>query len=124
MKTFRDLFVWQKSFKLVILIYKITEKFPKGELFGLVSQMRRAAVAIPSNIAEGQSRGHGREYIQFLMIANGSASELETQILLAKELLFITETECEEAIGLLVEVEKMLAVLISKLKDSYRKTTT
>lgn len=120
MKTFRDLIVWQKSFKLVVLIYRITDSFPKNEIYGLTSQIRRAAIAIPSNIAEGQSRGHRMEYIQFLQIAKGSAAELETQLLLAKELRFINERSFNEAYNLLVEIEKMLATLISKLK--YAKT--
>lgn len=117
MKTFRDLTVWQKSFKLVALIYRITKQFPASEIYGLTSQMRRAAIAIPSNVAEGQSRGHRTEYIQFLMIAKGSASELETQLLLAKELGFINNADFDEAFNLLIEVEKMLAMLLAKLKE-------
>lgn len=116
MKTFRDLIVWQKSFKLAVLIYRITESFPKSEIYGLTSQIRRAAVAIPSNIAEGQYRGHKPEYIQFLNIAKGSSAELETQLLLAKELKFINDKDFEEALSLLIEVEKMLSKLITRLK--------
>lgn len=116
MKTFRDLIVWQKSFKLVVVIYRITDGFPKSEIYGLTSQIRRAAVAIPSNIAEGQSRGHRAEYIQFLQIAKGSSAELETQLFLAKELKFVSEKSFKEAYDLLVEVEKMLTVLINTLR--------
>lgn len=116
MKSFRELTVWQKSFQLVVLIYKTTNNFPSSELYGLTSQIRRAAVSIPSNIAEGQSRGHILEYIQFLMIAKGSAAELETQLLLAKELNYIKEIDFKQALDILVEVEKMLERLIYVLK--------
>jgi len=115
-KSFRELTVWQKSFQLVVLIYKTTNNFPSSELYGLTSQIRRAAVSIPSNIAEGQSRGHILEYIQFLMIAKGSAAELETQLLLAKELNYIKEIDFKQALDILVEVEKMLERLIYVLK--------
>ena len=85
-KSFKDLIVWQKSYKLVLEIYKTTRAFPKSEDYGLSQQLRRAAVSIPSNIAEGYGRKHKAEYNQFLSIAYGSLLELETQILLAKDL--------------------------------------
>lgn len=78
--SYKDLIVWQKSFELCLLIYRITKEFPKEELYGIVSQMRRAALSIPSNIAEGFSRHRKLEYIQFLHISFGSAAELETQL--------------------------------------------
>src|SRR3989338_11366185 len=87
MNSYKDLIVWQKSIELVIGIYKMTDKFPKSELYGLTSQIRRAAVSISSNIAEGYTRKHRLEYIQFLRIAFGSG-ELETQIIIAKKLNF------------------------------------
>ncbi len=90
-KTIRDLKIWRKSIELVKEIYKVTEKFPSGEQYGLVSQMRRAAVSIPSNIAEGFRRKHNKEYKQFLCIALGSSAELETQIVISKELDYIDE---------------------------------
>src|SRR3989338_7825002 len=116
MKSHKDLTVWQKSMDLVELVYKITNKLPKSEVFGLSSQMQRASVAIPSNIAEGAKRGHKLEYIQFLSIANGSAAELETQLLLAKRLYLNKTIDFEKAIILTDEILKMLFSLISYLK--------
>jgi len=118
MKSYKELIVWQKSFKLAVLIFRITEQFPKSELYGLISQMRRAAVSIPSNIAEGYSRGHKQEYIQFLRTAFASGAELETQLLIAKELRFLSEDSYSEANNLLEETQKMLNKLISVLKTS------
>jgi four helix bundle protein len=114
MKTHKDLNVWQKSIDFVTEIYKITKDFPKEEAFGLQGQMRRAAVSIPSNISEGASRNSKKEFIQFLFIALGSASEMETQIIIANKIGYISEVD-----SLLKEVElikKMLNGLISFLK--------
>ena len=111
----KDLIVWQKSIKLCKLVYKLTEKFPKEEVYGLTSQMRRSAVSIPSNIAEGRSRGTRKDFTQFLRIALGSASELETQIEIAKELSFMNNQEAVEIEDQLVEVSKMVMGLIKKL---------
>lgn len=116
MKSHKDLTVWQKSMDLVELVYKITGKLPKSEIFGLSSQMQRAAVAIPSNIAEGAKRGHKLEYIQFLRVANGSAAELETQLILAEKLYPDVKDNTQNANLLLEEVLKMLYALISTLK--------
>ena len=85
----KDLIVWQKSIKLCKSIYKLTDKFPKEETFGLTSQMRRCAVSIPSNIADGRNRGTRKDFSQFLRIALGSASELETQIEISRELSYM-----------------------------------
>lgn len=85
-KSYQDLTVWQKSMELVAWIYELTQHFPKEEMYGLVSQMRRSAISIPSNIAEGYSRRHRQEYIQFVRIAFGSGAELETQLIIAKKL--------------------------------------
>jgi len=85
MNSYRDLIVWQKSIELVIEIYHLTDLFPKSEIYGLTSQMRRCAVSIPSNIAEGYSRKHRQEYIHFIRIALSSGAELETQIVIAKK---------------------------------------
>lgn len=115
MNSYRELIVWQKSIELVVLVYKHTDNFPKAEQYGLISQMRRAAVSIPSNIAEGYTRKHKQEYIQFLRIAFGSGAELETQIILAQKLSFITENEYHTLVGSLTEVMKMLNVLIATL---------
>ena len=105
-KSFKDLIVWQKSYKLVLEIYKVTTDFPKFEVYGLSQQMRRASVSIPSNIAEGYGRKHNAEYKQFLSIAYGSLLELETQFLLAIDLKYISENQTIE--NLLIEVGRML----------------
>lgn len=94
-KGHRDLLVWQESMALVTLIYQCTASFPKEEVFGLTSQMRRAAVSIPSNIAEGAARNGKREFIQFLGIARGSLSELETQILISRDLGYLSSPALE-----------------------------
>ncbi len=114
--SYQQLVVWQKSFALSIKIFKITSKFPKSELYGLISQMRRCAVSIPSNIAEGYTRGYRQEYIQFLRTAFASGAELETQLLLSKELGFLNTKEFNETNELLMEVQKMLNKLISSLR--------
>lgn len=90
-KTHKDLEVWKNSLQLVIDLYKITDSFPRTEVFGLSSQIRRAAVSIPSNIAEGAARKSSKEFTQFLHIANGSLAELETQLIIALRLAFISE---------------------------------
>src|SRR3990167_3497670 len=97
MKSYRELFVWQKGMDVVTEIYRFTEKFPKTEIYGLVSQMRRSAVSIPSNIAEGYARKYKQEYIQFLRIAFGSGAELETQIIIAKNLQFLEKNNAQKA---------------------------
>lgn len=117
-KSYKDLIVWQKSFELSLLVYKLTKRFPKEELYALVSQIRRAAVSIPSNIAEGYSRQRKLEYIQFLQIAFASGAELETQLLIAKELRYLSDRDFTEVDSLLNEVMRMLNSLISKIKTS------
>jgi four helix bundle protein len=115
-QSYKELIVWQKSFRLSVLVYQITKEFPKEELYGLVSQIRRCAVSIPSNIAEGYTR-HGKlEYIHFLQIAFASGAELETQLLIARELNYINKKSFVEINNLLQEVLKMLNSLIRKLK--------
>ena len=114
--SYKDLTVWQKAFNLVIEIYKLTDEFPKSELYGLTSQMRRAAISIPSNIAEGFTRKHRKEYTQFISIAFGSGAELETQLLLAKTLKLAPEKEFKVSEGLLEEVMKMSNSLLKKLR--------
>lgn len=115
MKTHFDLIVWQKSINLVKIIYRLTEHFPDTEKFGLTNQMRRCAVSIPSNIAEGNARNGDPEFRQFLKIAYGSSAELETQLIISKELEFLSQVDFDTVQGLLVEVRKMLHVLISNL---------
>lgn len=115
-ESFKDLIVWQKSMNLVKEIYVITANFPKSEIYGLTSQMRRAAISIPSNIAEGKKRKTRNDYIQFLRIANGSAAELETQLLITKDL--YPSINIKLSFSLLEEVQKMLSTIINKLEVS------
>ncbi|MBU6141757.1 four helix bundle protein [Patescibacteria group bacterium] len=117
MKTYKNLTVWQKSIDLVDEIYLLTNKFPDSERFGLVSQMRRAAVSIPSNIAEGYRRNSDGSYIQFLSIAFGSGAELETQLEIAKRNMLMNESEYKKVEQLLEMVMKMLNVLLRKLRS-------
>ena len=105
-KSFKDLIVWQKSYRLVLEIYKLTEQFPKTEIYGLAQQIRRAAVSIPSNISEGYGRRFQKEYRQFLSIAYGSLCELETQYLLSVDLNYMKADNAAE--GLMREVGAML----------------
>jgi four helix bundle protein len=116
MKThsFKDLIVWQKAYKLVLETYKITKDFPKEETYGLAQQMRRAAVSIPSNIAEGYGRSHKAEYKQFLSLAYGSLSELETQYLLSMDLGFTNKNEI--IVDLLKEVGSMLYRMLNPIR--------
>jgi len=113
-KTFKELIVWQKSVELSVRIYKLTRKFSKDEKFGLVSQLRRACVSIPSNIAEGSKRGTKKDFIQFLRIASGLAAEVETQLIISKQL--YSEIDFSEELNLLLEIQKMLTVLIRSIQ--------
>lgn len=115
MQTYKDLIVWQRSIQLVKAVYHLTASFPKTETFGLVSQMRRAAVSMPANIAEGYARKHRPEYIQFLRISFGSGAELETLMVLTEELAFAKKSETAQANQLLQETMRMLNKLISSL---------
>lgn len=111
-KSFKDLIVWQKSFELVTIVYESTANLPTIEKYGLVDQMRRSSVSIPSNIAEGSKRGTKKDYVQFLRIAHGSSAELETQLLLTKRLY---NTDIDTILNKLIEVQKMLSGLINSL---------
>jgi len=113
---YEDLLVWQKGMKLVKKVYEITRSFPSDEKFGLVSQMRRAAVSIPSNIAEGQERHSTGEFIQSLSHAQGSLAELNTQLLLSTDLGFSTKERTREASDLARELRRMLNALRRKLE--------
>lgn len=115
-KSYKELIVWQKSFELVKEVFTLTGKFPQSELYGIVSQMRRAAVAIPSNIAEGYGRRSTKSYTQFYAIAFGSALELETQTLLSKELKLAPQENFKKVDNLLIEVCKMLNSMITKMR--------
>ena len=116
-KRFNDLIVWQKSMVLVECIYLATASFPKEEIYGLTSQIRRAAVSIPSNIAEGQSRHSTKEFLRFLSIALGSRSEVETQLLIASRLRYISPETTSELIADLDEVGRLLRGLVSSLRQ-------
>ena len=115
LKTYKELIVWQKSIQLVELIYRLTKIFPKEEQFGLSSQMRRAAVSIPSNVAEGWSRRTRGDFAYFLRISSGSTSELETQLEIARRLSLVDDTGYNETDGLLSEISKMLNSMLRKL---------
>lgn len=103
------------------MIYRMTEKFPKHEQYGLVSQLRRCAVSIVSNIAEGYQRQHTGEYVQFLSIAFGSCAELDTQLILSKDLRYSASEEFERSSSLLNEINKMLYSLMKKIKQGSRR---
>lgn len=107
-KTYRDLIVWRKSIELVIAIYRLTDLFPKSEVYGLTSQMRRAAVSIPSNIAEGRRRSSRKDFKNFLLHAYGSGAELETQLTIVKRLPFGDSLDYQKIDVLLDEIMRML----------------
>lgn len=116
MQDFKNIEVWKKSHLLVKYIYRATESFPSSEVYGITSQLRRAAVSIPTNIAEGAAKGSNADFGRFLQIAFGSASEVEYLILLAFELNILKEDEYEQLNNQTVEVKKMLSGFIKKLK--------
>ena len=115
-KTHKDLDVWKKSVSLVTLIYEKTKGFPKDELYGLTNQIRRSAVSIPSNIAEGSARKGNKEFAQFLYIGLGSLSELETQLIIATNLKYISSEKSEIIMNDLNDIRRMLVGLIKYVK--------
>ena len=117
LNSYRELKVWQRGIELVAEIYHLTSLFPKAELYGLTSQMRRSAVSIPSNIAEGYARKHKLEYIQFLRVSFGSGAELETQLEIVKVLKLVSEKELYKSTGLLDEIMRMLNKMIENLVE-------
>ncbi len=121
-KTFRDLITWQRSIDLAKGVYRMTTTMPDTERFGLISQMRRAAVSIASNIAEGNARQTLKDYIHFLAIARGSLAELETQITIARELKMIQETD--NLVELLAETDRLLQGLIRSLQNKRNESQT
>lgn len=118
MNSYKDLIIWQKGIDLVVLTYKLTDYFPKTEIYGLASQMRRAAVSVPSNISEGWSRKNTTEYINFLSITNGSLSELETQLVLSEKLSFGDRNSRNHCFDILSEIQKMVVASINTLRKS------
>lgn len=113
--SYKDLIVWQRSIEVVLVVYELTRRFPKEEIYGLTSQMRRSAVSVASNIAEGRGRGTRNDYLQFLRIAYGSSAELETQLEIAQRLPETQGLDYSKARPLLDEVMKMLYVMIRSL---------
>jgi four helix bundle protein len=116
MNSYKDLIVWQKSIQLVKEVYKTTGSFPANEVYGLTSQIRRSAVSIPSNIAEGFARKNVGEYRQFLCVAFGSGAELETQLLISMELGYLKQEDYSQIQSLLTEVMKMLNTMLKNLR--------
>jgi four helix bundle protein len=115
-RSFKDLIVWQRSMDLAVRIYGITQKLPASEQFGLTSQLRRAAVSIPSNIAEGYGRQSTGNYRQFLSISRGSLMEIETQINICDRLKYVAQSDTENIFKEIIEISKMLTSLISKIR--------
>jgi four helix bundle protein len=113
---YRELVVWQKGMALAKLWYGVTKSFPKDELFGMTSQIRRAATSIPANIAEGHGRSHTKEYLHHISIARGSLAELETHVILSHEVALLSETDLNACLKIADEVSRMLAALRTALR--------
>ena len=116
LQSYKELVVWQKAMDLATLVYRLTESFPKREIYGLAAQLRRCGVSVPSNIAEGYGRSSRREYIQFLSIAQGSLKELETQAILARNLNYASAGQADLILSRAEVVGKLLGGLIRSLK--------
>ena len=116
--SYRDLIAWQKGMELVKAIYDATDSFPQHELYGLVSQLRRAAVSIPSNIAEGQAHYTNREFVRFLRLARGSLAEIETQLLIAQDRGYVSKTATDVLIGQTDELGRVLSGLINSISKN------
>jgi four helix bundle protein len=121
-RSYRDLLVWQKAMDVVVESYRIASLLPNTETYGLISQIRRAAVSIPANIAEGHGRDHLGDYLHHLSIANGSLMELETHILILSRLSYLPSNEIERVLVMTTEVSKMIAGLSRSLKKPVPKT--
>ncbi len=117
-KSYRDLKVWQKSLQLCLAIYRRTKSFPRDELYGLVSQMRRASLSIPSNVAEGVGRRTRKEYARYVNIAMGSLFELQTCLVVAKELGYLGQTDARSLYSDSREIERMMSALAAKLAQT------
>ncbi|MEN6450421.1 MAG: four helix bundle protein [Thermoguttaceae bacterium] len=114
-KDYRELIVWQKAMDLVESIYRVTKPFPKEEVYGLTSQIRRASVSIPSNIAEGNGRNTTRDYVHFLSMAYGSVKEVETQVLIAERLCYIDSGQCHGLVQTTNEIARLISGLVNSL---------
>jgi four helix bundle protein len=119
-RSYQDLAIWKKAMELVVQVYHLTRHFPREEMHGLTSQMRRAAVSIPTNIAEGWGRGSRKEYIQFLRIARGSLLELETLLAISRSLRYLNQEDMQTTLALVEEISRMLSGLIASLKKGMR----
>lgn len=117
MHNFRELKVWQRGIEIVTEIYKLLDSFPESEKYGLASQMKRCSVSIPSNIAEGSGRNTPKDFAHFLNVSIGSSNELETQLIIAENLDFISNTETEKLISEINEFQKMTRKLISTVRE-------
>ncbi len=120
LEDYKDLIVWKRAMELAVSAYEVARKLPKEENYALADQIRRFAVSIPSNIAEGYGRGSSKDYARFLSVARGSRYELETQLLLCVDLGYVSETEISKAICLGQEVAKILNVIINKVLSQGR----
>lgn len=107
-KDFKELIIWQRAHVLALEVYRVTDRFPNTEQFGLTNQLRRAAVSVPSNIAEGFERNSSKDFSHFLVISRGSLSEIKAQLLLAKDLLYLPPQECDKLCAEATEIHKML----------------
>ena len=116
-QSYRDLFVWQKAIELSVQCYELTKEFPKDEMYGMTTQIRRASVSVPANIAEGHGREHTRSFIQFLRIAQGSLKVLETHLILAAQVQLVPAEALEHVNGVADEVGRMLRALIRSLQN-------
>lgn len=116
-RNYSDLIAWQKAMDLVEMVYAATKHFPKEELYGLTNQVRRAAVSVPSNIAEGQGRKSTNEFLRYLSMAHGSLREVETQVIIAARLLYLEERETNDLLALASEVGKLINGLINSLRE-------
>ena len=119
LKNYKELKVWEKAYKLCLDIYTVTKRFPKEEIYGLTSQIRRSAVSIPSNIAEGYGRKTTSEYVRFLYIAYGSVCELETQTMISGDLDYMKKEKLQELREALGDVERMLKAMIKSLENKH-----
>jgi four helix bundle protein len=117
-RSYRDLLIWKKGIELVKVVYLLTRKFPDHETYGLTSQLRRSVVSIPSNIAEGQGRQHTKDFRQFLHVALGSTAEVDTQIVIAHQLDYISAQEAADIENRIGEIRRMTYALIKKLPKS------
>ncbi|HEX2981676.1 MAG TPA: four helix bundle protein [Anaerolineaceae bacterium] len=118
MQNFQELVVWQKAHELTLAIYQVSRQFPREEVYGLTLQIRRSSASISTNIAEGSGRNGGLDFIRFLQIASGSTSEVEYQLILARDLGYLASTDYECLNAQIVQIRKMLAGLIKSIKSS------